>query len=209
MDRTGHTHMGWIEGKYKQKKKASHCRRRRSLIAATNASGKMAIRHTTSLLLLCSHFSGSTALQAFPRPDRRIETPTRAGRVKASRFISGHRRLGLDTAEHDGTLVGSRPAFLPSLPGLAFGRSCCPIRVTVLSAVGCAPLQHLVRSTGAARSTASSHAGAAQRPPPQSSAPSPRRATNGSTCDAGSQLMPRLECLPRGRARLSARRHGE
>jgi hypothetical protein len=72
-----------------------------------------------------------------------------------------------------------------------------------------APLQHLVRSTGAARSTASSHAGAAQRPPPQSSAPSPRRATNGSTCDAGSQLMPRLECLPRGRARLSARRHGE
>ena len=155
------------------------------------------------------HFSGSTAPQAFPRPDRRIETPTRAGRVKAGRFISGHRRLGLDTAEHDGTLVGSRPTSVPSLLGLAFGRSCCPIRVTVLSAVGCAPLQHLVRSTGAARSTASSHAGAAQRPPPQSSAPSPRRATNGSTCDAGSQLMPQLECLPRGRARLSARRHGE
>ena len=139
---------------------------------------KMAIGHTTSPCFFAGHFSGSTAPQAFPRPDRRIETPTRAGRVKAGRFISGHRRLGLDTAEHDGTLVGSRPTFLPSLPGLAFGRSCCPIRVTVLSAVGCAPLQHLVRSTGAARSTASSHAGAAQRPPPQSSAPSPRRATN-------------------------------
>jgi hypothetical protein len=51
--------------------------------------------------------------------------PTRAGRVKAGRFISGHRRLGLDTAEHDGKLVGLGPAFLLSIPGLAFGRSYC------------------------------------------------------------------------------------
>jgi hypothetical protein len=54
-----------------------------------------------------SHFSGSTAPQAFPRPDRRMLTPARAGHVKAGRFFSGHRRLGLDRAEHDGTLVGS------------------------------------------------------------------------------------------------------
>ena len=60
---------------------------------------------------LRSHFSGSTAPQAFPRPDRRMLTPARAGRVKAGRFFSGHRRLGLDRAEHDGTLVGSGPAF--------------------------------------------------------------------------------------------------
>jgi hypothetical protein len=58
-----------------------------------------------------SHFSGSTAPQAFPRPDRRMLTPARAGRVKAGRFFSGHRRLGLDRAEHDGTLVGSGSAF--------------------------------------------------------------------------------------------------
>src|SRR5262245_66560873 len=62
-----------------------------------------------------SHFSGSTAPQAFPRPDRRMLTPARAGRVKAGRFFSGHRRLGLDRAEHDGTLVGSGPAFFFSL----------------------------------------------------------------------------------------------
>lgn len=160
--------------------------RSRSLIAATNASEKWRLGTRPLSCFFAGHFSGSIAPQAFPRPDRRIETPTRAGRVKAGRFISGHRRLGLDTAEHDGKLVGLGPAFLLSLPGLAFGRSYCPIRVTVLSAVGCAPLQHLVRSTGAARSTASSHASAAQRPPPQSSAPSPRRATNGSTGDASS-----------------------
>ena len=51
------------------------------------------------------HFSSSTAPQAFPRPDRRMPMPARAGRVKAGRLLAATVRLGLDTAEHDGTLV--------------------------------------------------------------------------------------------------------
>ena len=37
------------------------------------------------------HFPSSTAPQAFPRPDRRMSTPARAGRVKAGRSC-GHRQ---------------------------------------------------------------------------------------------------------------------
>ena len=45
--------------------------------------------------------------EPFLRPGRFIQTPTRAVAVKAGRFFSGHRRLGLDGREHDGTLARS------------------------------------------------------------------------------------------------------
>src|SRR5215510_8660241 len=49
-------------------------------------------------------FSSSTAPQAFPRPDRRMLPPARAGCVKAGRFSAATVRLGLYTTEHDGRL---------------------------------------------------------------------------------------------------------
>ena len=51
-------------------------------------------------------FFCSTAPQAFFRPNHISQRPARAGHVKAGRFFSGHRRLGLDMTEHDGRLVG-------------------------------------------------------------------------------------------------------
>ena len=51
-------------------------------------------------------FSSSTAPQAFPRPDRRMLPPARAGCVKAGRFSAATVRLGLYTTEHDGRLDG-------------------------------------------------------------------------------------------------------
>ena len=52
----------------------------------------------------CFRFFGSTAPQAFFRPDRSFPTPTRTGRVKAGSSFAAHRRLGLDATEHVGTL---------------------------------------------------------------------------------------------------------
>jgi hypothetical protein len=51
-------------------------------------------------------FSSSTAPQAFPRPDRSMLAPARAGCVKAGRFSAATVRLGLYTTEHDGRLDG-------------------------------------------------------------------------------------------------------
>ena len=70
------------------------------------------------LISSSGHFPCSTAPQAFPRPDRSMIPPARAGCVKAGRSSAATRRcgaslrddgLGLDTPEHDGTLVRSGP----------------------------------------------------------------------------------------------------
>jgi hypothetical protein len=53
-----------------------------------------------------AHFPCSTVPQAFPRPDRRMPWPTRAGRVEAGRSSAATVRLGLYTTEHDGRLSG-------------------------------------------------------------------------------------------------------
>jgi len=76
-----------------------------------------------TFFLLPGRFSGSTAPQAFSRPDRKMLTPARAGAVKAGRFFSGHRRLGLDSAEHDGTMDRSGPDdfSLPFVSRRSFG----------------------------------------------------------------------------------------
>ena len=60
----------------------------------------------SSLFLVPGHFFCSTAPQAFFRPNHVSERLARAGHVKAGRFFSGHRRLGLYMTEHDGKLVG-------------------------------------------------------------------------------------------------------
>lgn len=52
-----------------------------------------------------SYYLGSTPPEAYLHPDRRMLTPSRAGRVKAGHASRGHRRLGLDATEHDGTLA--------------------------------------------------------------------------------------------------------
>ena len=97
--------------------------------------GKCKTTGRTPSFLPPDHFSSSTGPQAFSRPDRRMTTPVRAGRVKTGR-PGGHRRLGLDTAEHDGRLVGS--GLLPSrclqashfiqstLPGASFSSRSSP-----------------------------------------------------------------------------------
>ena len=54
----------------------------RSLIATAKASAKLSIWHH---FLPSRYFSGLTAPQAFTRLDRRMQTPTRAGHVKAGR----------------------------------------------------------------------------------------------------------------------------
>ena len=54
----------------------------RSLIATAKASAKSWLWHH---FLPSRYFSGLTAPQAFPRLDRRMQTPTRAGHVKAGR----------------------------------------------------------------------------------------------------------------------------
>ena len=46
--------------------------------------------------------------RSFLRPGRFPLTPTRAVAVKAGRFFSGHRRLGLEGHKHDGTLKAIR-----------------------------------------------------------------------------------------------------
>jgi hypothetical protein len=75
-----------------------------------HSSALSSLRGMASKSFFCAHFSGSTAPQAFPRPDRRMLTPARAGRVKAGRSSAATVRLGLDTTEHDGTLstIGRR-----------------------------------------------------------------------------------------------------
>jgi hypothetical protein len=64
----------------------------------------------SAIFPFAAHIPCSTAPQAFPRPDRRMLTPARAGRVKAGRSSAVTVRLGLDTTEHDGTLstIGRR-----------------------------------------------------------------------------------------------------
>jgi len=57
-----------------------------------------------SFFLEAPLFSCSTAPQAFPRPDRKMLPPARAGCVKAGRFSAATDRLGLYTTEHDGRL---------------------------------------------------------------------------------------------------------
>ena len=59
----------------------------------------------STILPFAAHFPCSTAPQAFPRPDRRMLTPARAGRVKAGRSSAATVRLGLDTTEHDGSYL--------------------------------------------------------------------------------------------------------
>ena len=61
-------------------------------------------------------FSSSTAPQAFPRPDRRMLPPARAGCVKAGPLFSGPPSgLGLYTTEHDGRLDGFGRLLLSSV----------------------------------------------------------------------------------------------
>jgi hypothetical protein len=50
-----------------------------------DGKGKRKIIDLASLSYFRDYFSGSTAPQAFPRPDRRMLTPARTGRVKAGR----------------------------------------------------------------------------------------------------------------------------
>ena len=60
-----------------------------------------------SFLVLFRHLPWFGPLRSpFLRPGRFINTPTRAVAVKAGRFFSGHRRLGLYMTEHDGRLMG-------------------------------------------------------------------------------------------------------
>ena len=53
----------------------------------------------------------------FFAPTRSFLWPSRTGAVRAGRLFGGHRRLGLDGFEHDGTLdavgmtIGGEPAF--------------------------------------------------------------------------------------------------
>ena len=65
----------------------------RSLIATVKASAKLSIWH--HFLHLKDHFPCSAAPQAFPRPDRRMLTPARAGRVKAGRTFAATESLAL------------------------------------------------------------------------------------------------------------------
>lgn len=67
------------------------------------------------LFFLPPPFSSSTAPQAFPRPDRRMLPPARAGCVKAGRFSAATVRLGLYTTEHDGRLDGFGRLLLSSV----------------------------------------------------------------------------------------------
>jgi hypothetical protein len=67
-------------------------------------------RPSGTFFLLPGHFSCSTA-QAFPRPDRKILTPARAGAVMAGRSAATEGN-GLDSAEHDGTMDCSGPGLL-------------------------------------------------------------------------------------------------
>ena len=91
-----------------------------SILPLSNRDGKGKCKTTgrTPCFLPPDHFSSSTGPQAFSRPDRRMTTPVRAGCVKTGR-PGGHRRLGLDTAEHDGRLVGSGPASFSLPPSLS------------------------------------------------------------------------------------------
>ena len=99
-------------------------------------------------------FSSSTAPQAFPRPDRRMLPPARAGCVKAGPLFSGPPSgLGLYTPEHDGRLDGFGRLLLSScylsvivsarvipIRECAFGRSCyevhgaCDVRINLYPA---------------------------------------------------------------------------
>ena len=66
-------------------------------------------------------FSSSVSLfdltVRFFAPTRSFLWPSRTGAVRAGRLFGGHRRLGLDGFEHDGTLdavgmtIGGEPAF--------------------------------------------------------------------------------------------------
>jgi hypothetical protein len=57
------------------------------ILPFSNRDGNDKCKIIDLALLSCfrGHFSGSTAPQAFPRPDRRMLTPARTGRVKAGR----------------------------------------------------------------------------------------------------------------------------
>src|SRR5215510_4607302 len=97
-------------------------------------------------------FSSSTAPQAFPRPDRRMLPPARAGCVKAGRFSAATVRLGLYTTEHDGRLdrfgrllplscyLSVIAARVIPITNVAFGRSCyevhgaCDVRINLYPA---------------------------------------------------------------------------
>ena len=78
-------------------------------------------------------FSSSTAPQAFPRPDRRMLPPARAGCVKAGRFSAATVRLGLYTTEHDGGLDGFGPLLLSFYLSVIVSARVIPI-TNVLSA---------------------------------------------------------------------------
>jgi len=53
-----------------------------------DGKGKCKVIDLASLSSFHAIFSGLTAPQAFPRLDRRMQTPTRAGHVKAGRFAA-------------------------------------------------------------------------------------------------------------------------
>src|SRR5262245_985240 len=76
-------------------------------------------------------FSSSTAPQAFPRPDRRMLAPARAGCVKAGRFSAATVRLGLYTTEHDGRLDGFGRLLLLSCYLSVFAARVIPITIGV------------------------------------------------------------------------------
>ena len=57
----------------------------------------------------------------FLPPNRSSQTPARTGYVKAGRFFSGHRRLGLYMTEHDGRLMGLGRIAPPSVRVLPSG----------------------------------------------------------------------------------------
>jgi hypothetical protein len=84
-----------------------------SLIATPNAS---TIYRSGITFFLSCHFSSSTAPQAFSRPDRKIETPARAGPVKDAHCTCAP-LAGLslrDRARRQTGLIGA--CVLPSLP---------------------------------------------------------------------------------------------
>ena len=86
-----------------------------------------------SFLPRATPFSSSTAPQAFPRPDRRMLPPARAGCVKAGRFSAATVRLGLYTTEHDSRLDGFGRLLLSCYLSVSVSARVIPI-TNVLSA---------------------------------------------------------------------------